>query len=890
LIVRFKNGEPVSRKIKENRISKDGAAFFEIDSPFADEENGPDVYDLQAELAGTLNNSDLTLDSTDKLTDAGDWLRIDDEFYEVDIVTSVNGDRVATLIVPNHNNKTPTNGNYVRPNRDGRFAPFLKLDTTDGKNGDWDAGLLRRIKLFFPDGIPSMQGAVAFDVDLSSNRPKLVVMGQEFDPPLGNNSKFWVDGSFGEWRRIGSDTSTNPELSWEYWNGTGWWGLDVDKDETQHLKMSGAVEFSIPDDIDSSDWSGKKNFWIRARLVGGDYGQAEVKVVTRINPDTKEQEQVVERSTEKIHAPQVLELDISYRICEEVPPDFVLAQDSGTIRDQSDANRTPNAIVEAFVPLSVMLGRLLKAKAATEATGGCSSECNCSKHHDATISKVAANAVAEAAGESASTAGRSIFLGLNATPTEGPVNVLFLVDEKKHSAFAPMVIDALIADRLEPIVAQDKTRALGETGILSMAFAVPPTRSELFGRENLTWLRLTPKANSSGEWLPSIRGAYLNSAWARATETLTRELLGSSNGEPDLTVRVARPPLLYKTLELRVREPLGDEEREELLKKNKDSVLSAVEGLPGDWVLWKQVVDPTDEPPSARVYSLDEKTGEIRFGDGRHGKIPPIGRDSIVAFRYSRTEPDPTGGDKVPGNAIVPRTQLNLVSPVESVERVVSADQAAGGAPPESDERVLRFGFARLRHRDRAVTAADIEDLALQSSPDIVQARAFVRRGFIRLVVVMAGKNPQPNGSQIRELRRLLLASAPASLSAPGALLIEGPTLRTLRIELELRIDRLDFAGDVSAFVKTQVASFFDTVSGGADDDGWAMGLTPNEGDIALALIDVPHLESIREVKLVEVVGDGDSRPWPSAIKANELVMPADEEIRIKFETAEVLV
>jgi hypothetical protein len=423
-----------------------------------------------------------------------------------------------------------------------------------------------------------------------------------------------------------------------------------------------------------------------------------------------------------------------------------------------------------------------------------------------------------------------------------------------------------------------------------MAFAVPPTRSELFGRENLTWLRLTPKANSSAEWLPSMRGAYLNSAWASATETLTRELLGSSNGEPDLTVRVARPPLLYKTLELRVREPLGDEEREELLKKNKDSVMSAVEGLPGDWVLWKQVVDPTDEPPSARVYSLDEKTGEIRFGDGRHGKIPPIGRDSIVAFRYSRTEPDPTGGDKVPGNAIVPRTQLNLVSPVESVERVVSADQAAGGAPPESDERVLRFGFARLRHRDRAVTAADIEDLALQSSPDIVQARAFVRRGFIRLVIVMAGKNPQPNGSQIRELRRLLLASAPASLSAPGALLIEGPTLRTLRIELELRIDRLDFAGDVSAFVKTQVASFFDTVSGGADDDGWAMGLTPNEGDIALALIDVPHLESIREVKLVEVVGDGDSRPWPSAIKANELVMPADDAIRIKFETAEVLV
>ena len=31
--------------------------------------------------------------------------------------------------------------------------------------------------------------------------------------------------------------------------------------------------------------------------------------------------------------------------------------------------------------------------------------------------------------------------------------------------------------------------------------------------------------------------------------------------------------------------------------------------------------------------------GEIRFGDGRHGRIPPVGRDSIMAVRYRRTAP-----------------------------------------------------------------------------------------------------------------------------------------------------------------------------------------------------------------------------------------------------------
>ncbi|HKP35974.1 MAG TPA: hypothetical protein VJT71_03880, partial [Pyrinomonadaceae bacterium] len=297
---------------------------------------------------------------------------------------------------------------------------------------------------------------------------------------------------------------------------------------------------------------------------------------------------------------------------------------------------------------------------------------------------------------------------------------------------------------------------------------------------------------------------------------------------------------------------------------------------------------PDDEPATARVYALDETNGEIRFGDGVHGKIPPIGRDSIVAFKYSRTESDPTGGDSVPGNTISARTPLNLVSPVETVEAVTAADQAAGGAPRESDDRVLRFGFDRIRHRGRAVTAEDLEDLALQSSPDIVQARTLVRRGYIRLVVVMRGKNPLPNAAQVRELRRLLLEAAPASLSAPNALRIEGPRVRRLRIDLELRVESLDYAGELSAFVEKKLAEFFDTATGGIDEDGWALGVNPTEDDIALAISDGPHLETIQDVKLFEITDDGTELPVLQSPRATDIVLLAEDPVRIQFETAEV--
>jgi hypothetical protein len=768
----------------------------------------------------------------------------------------------------------------------GRIAPIIRLDPVS--SGNWPSTILERARLYFADPVePKVQRAKSFDVDITGH-PTVIALQAPWTVPPAASVNYVIDATLGDWQRLLADTSSNPELSWEYSNGTAWESLILEEEGTLNFKNTGAVRFRVPNNIAAVDWAGKTNHWIRARLIGGDFGREEITVKTK-TLNSGETQQTVERSTKGIRPPSVVKLHISYGFCNEIHPTYVLAEDSGTIRDQSDANRTHGAIVEAFVPLALTLGRLTKKVASTEATKpDLQSACDC-RTLDSAKAEALSGSTMTAATELSRVSGREVYVGLAATPSETPVNVLLLVNERDHTKFAPMSIEALVADRFAPIVADDATRALGESGVLTMAFAVPPTRSELFGNKDLTWLRLIP-ASVTGEWIPTLRGAYLNAVWASATETLTRELLGSSAGAPNLTVRVARPPVLRDTLELRVKEPLGEEERDALLKKDSNSVLSAVDGLPGDWVLWKKVTDPGDEPATARVYALDESNGEIRFGDGVHGAIPPIGRDSIVAFSYSRTEADPTGGDSVPSNAITARTTLNLVSPVETVESVIAADQAAGGAPPESADRTLRFGFARLRHRNRAVTARDIEDLALQSSPDIVQARVIVGRADVRLVVVIKGKNPTPTAAQVRELRRLLLDAAPISLSAPNALRIEGPKIRRLRIELKLLVETLDHAGELTDFVKKKVTRYFDSATGGVDMDGWSLGANPSEEYIGFALIDAPHLEGIANVTLSEIVDDGKVRAWPETIKSTEIVLLADDPIRIDFETSEVMV
>ena len=881
------------RSITESGTTKDNEVFYPIDQPFNAGVTGA-LYGFHStgpSLTGDLDDATatLTLDQNDQGTVEGALLLSENLIHRVGPINVVAGDRVATLNPPpasavvgaKYWNSVPMNG---------RIAPYMRLTAA---NNNWDAALLDNASLVFPAASLANQAKKGKAFSVSGNRPILVVLSTDFSaaPVPGVGAQFVLDAVVGSWSRMLGDSSANPELSWEYWNGKGWWGLDVTLDETGHLKSTGALQFDVPDDIASSDWAGKTNFWIRARLIGGDYGKEKVTVTIKPLPSppnpANSTEQTVDRSTEGIRPPSVINLTISYRVCDPVLPTYVLAQDSGSILNQSDANRTGGAIVEAFVPLSLMLGRSSGGAISTQPTTECPPQCECQKHSSTTANPTAAPTLTPAASATPAT-GRSLFIGLDAIVSEAPVNVLLLVDaEHDHTAFAPMTIEALVAGNFKPIVADDATRAVGESGMLSMSFAVPPTLSGLFGRPR-TWLRLLPKATAA-EWTPSLRGAYLNAVFASATETLTRELLGSSDGSPNLTLRLARPPVLRNTLELRVREPLGEEERDALLKIDANLVLSKVEGLDGDWVLWRKVIDPDDEGPTGRVYALDEEKGEVRFGDGIHGRIPPIGRDAIVAFRYSRTEVGSGASSTVPGNLITARTTLNLVSPVESVEAVFAADQAAGGAPPESDERVLRFGFARLRHRGRAVTANDIEDLALQSSPDFAQARAVVKRGYIRLVVVMKGKNPTPNAAQVRELQRLLLDSAPVSLRAPDSLRIEGPGIRKLRIALVLQVETLDFAGQVSKWVKDQLATFFDSTIGGIDKDGWALGLNPTEDDIAFVLINAPHLDGIADVKLFESLGGGVERRWPETVKPTDIVMLDDDPVRIQFETAEVM-
>jgi hypothetical protein len=759
-------------------------------------------------------------------------------------------------------------------------------------NNTWDASALRSGDFYYltPPVDPVRQRVAALAQDNAiPPMPAWVALDTAWTTAPAAATQFVVDSLVTDLTLVFADTSSNPLLSWEYWNGASWVSLTVTQDTTNQLRTSGRVQFTVPTDLKSTVWAGKTSYWVRARLVGGDYGQEKVIVITTpITSTPNATQQVVTRTTDGIQPPHALAMWVRYSVDTAVVPKYLQSKDSGSTRDQSDANRAPSALVEVFTPLAVALQRLERQAASDRASIDCPPDCPCNGTVPAAVTPPLAST--SAAGASAAVPSRAIFLGFTSPLSDAPVNTLLMVDQERNfDSLAPLRVDALAGDHMTPVIASDTTRALGESGVLSMSFTAGPIPADLFGT-TLSWLRLSPSGvDPTLAWTPGLRGAYVNAVWARGQETLTREPLGSSDGAPNITVSVARPPVLDGALELRINEPLGDEEIHVLrAQQGSDYVLTGVENLPGSWVRWNQVVDPLDEDAAARVYSLDEGSGLIQFGDGQHGAIPPIGRDCIVAFTYQRTEPgsDPT---VAPGNSVAARMPLNLVSPVPTVESVIAADAAAGGAPPDTDEFILRFEAARLRHRDRAISATDLEDLAVESSPEIAQARGLADQQGIRLIVVMKGANPLPNSAQVRELKRLLLAAGSPELNAPGALRIEPPSLREIRVDLTLRVAGLEHVGALGEWVKAAIARFFDAATGGSDGAGWPLGSAPRDDDIAMALQDAPNLEDIAAVTFREIAADGTDRAFDGTINASDLVVSAQEPVRLQFEIIEAV-
>lgn len=585
-----------------------------------------------------------------------------------------------------------------------------------------------------------------------------------------------------------------PRLSWEYWNGDGWVQLADIEDGTDMFHESGSVTFSVPDDIDPTTVSGHENVWIRARLVSGNYGQPGLNV-----PEVQE----FDGTDGDLDPPVFGDVTVHYEHRDQ-PFDAVFRHNNTAFSDDLTERD------QAYVPFRDL--------------------------PDTT---------------------QTLYLGFDDALHDGPLTMFVPVEDTTYpQAFDPGMeweyCTAPTEFSWSELDVRDRTGGFTERGIVSLTVPSTTTPFELFGRRR-HWIRVratqdqfdrADERERSGEPAtaetaadrtsrsttpPVLEGLYPNTRWAYNKRTVEDEVLGSSDGTHDQSFRCAHGPMMSIDVWVDESETLSAGERRDLLADRPDAVDRVFDergDLSAFWVRWQCVDDFLDSGPTDRHYVVNKTLGTVEFGNGDAGAIPPSGQDNVRAT-YT------TGGGS-DGN-VDARTITDLKTPISLVDDVSNPESADGGADTESLDALVSRSANQLKHRGRAVTPADYEQVALSQFRELstVKCESTIKGEETRVTVIIVPETerdkPVPSMELKHEVRDTLTEYAPATVveSTDMDIVVRGPDYADISVEATVHAPTVKSVSLLKQRIRRKLDDYLHPLTG-QGGEGWAFGTLPD--------------------------------------------------------------
>ncbi len=628
----------------------------------------------------------------------------------------------------------------------------------------------------------------------------------------------------------GLDTALPPvkpqgtKLAWEFWDGKAWTELGtarlgriiIDRPEdagapfsdgTQAFSQTGDVTFRFPRPPAQWNLNGQNNYWIRVRIIGGDYGKE-----ARYAPPTAGGAPVLTPAT--FAPPSIRSIKIDYTVNNASQPSALLAYN-----DFSYTKVSPQAgAFKPFIPVtpdqlqpSLYFGFSLPSLPATSAAFP--------------------------------NLPMTLYAGIEPSAPGGSPD--------QTSDIASANWGYWNGAGWTKCTVLDDTRGMRRSGLIR--FLAPPdfALGTNFGR-NQYWLRM------QGGGLPSqprISRLLLNTTIAVQGSTIANEILGASNGTPAQQFMTTRHPVLAGQ-DLEVREPTQPAWQERLqirADQGEDAITPAPEpGGKGNtfWVRWLEVPNFYASGPRDRHYLLDRMSGAVTFGNGTNGMIPPA-LPGNLRLSY-RTGGGATGNK--PANAVA-----QLKSAIPYVEKASNCEASSGGTDLEPDSSLLVRGPLGLRHGGRAVTREDFENLAMLASREVARAKCVPlvdlaqdpdargkKPGTVSLIIVPRSTDTKPRPTQDLFDRVRTYLNATRQLTANLVLVV--PEYVRVDVECEITVSDLDAASEVELAVQNALAAYLHPVTGGRDSRGWNFGREPRRSDFYGLLESIPGVSHIREL------------------------------------------
>jgi hypothetical protein len=348
----------------------------------------------------------------------------------------------------------------------------------------------------------------------------------------------------------------------------------------------------------------------------------------------------------------------------------------------------------------------------------------------------------------------------------------------------------------------------------------------------VAWLRLRPSKRLTSMHLSWVG---INAVEVDQRQTMTRRIIGQSDGAADQVMQLPGQSVEAETLEIQVEEP----------------------GL--GYRTWQHIDDLNLAGRDAAVYRLDSEAGTITFGDRVRGRVPePASRVRVAMMR--------AGGGRA-GN--LPSGSLSTITAVDldgtPVSRLVVAQPlpADGGEDAETLEAAERRIPDLFRHRDRAVTESDYRLLAAQTPG--------IQVGRVELLPRFKPQQRRPNVPGVISVMTLPY-KPPADAPNPRA---DRPFLESVHAYLEARrplgtelyVISCEYI-PIGVSVGVEIADGFDREQvlkaardalkmllwplspGGLQGTGWQLGRTVEDRELETTVARVPGVQSLLGARL----------------------------------------
>lgn len=389
---------------------------------------------------------------------------------------------------------------------------------------------------------------------------------------------------------------------------------------------------------------------------------------------------------------------------------------------------------------------------------------------------------------------RAMYLRFDESPHAMPLSLLFeILGEAPPSS---KIVYEMWRGGFVQARCIDNTDNLRYTGCAYLYLPEPLEETEFFGVSGY-WLRMSLSGPPRPDRLaPRVGSVRLNIVNAVQRQKALPQAFDTGTYEADKTLVLMESPVLACSVWVDEINGLSETDIAELEKEPPDSVRVERDGNKAARCLvrWQQVPVLEQAAAGARAYELDSYVGRIRFGNGRAGKVPPPGEGNIrVEYSYG-------GGTR--GN--MPEGSVNaLVGSIARISGVKNITPMSGGTDRPAIAKVEALGNRFLRHRERALSTADFEEMTLSRFERAAHVKCFPNtdeRGVSapgHVCVVVMGRDLSGEymvHELCREVYAYLSAHCDCNLAAGGRLHVVPSTEITVSAHVRVQLRDLDQA------------------------------------------------------------------------------------------------